>query len=135
MEQYIDIEAALAEWIAGASAPPLPADFAENLPWVLFTRTGGAIDSRVLSTHNVSVDVYAATWAAAQQHAAEVASWITASEGFDLYYTQGESQIEVPVYSAHCQAPYNNPDPKHPNVPRVTFLATLATRTRNQRQL
>lgn len=130
MDAYIDIEAALADKFgAGSSAPPLPEGFTASLPWVLFTRVGGDASDRVYTTHDVSVDVYAATWAAAQKAAANAAGFIAALDGRSIGYTEGSDRIEAPVYVASCQAPYNNPDPKHPNVPRVTFMANLATRT------
>lgn len=130
MDAYIDIEAALADKFGtGTSAPPLPEAFSASLPWVLFTRTGGDTSDRVYTTHNVSVDVYADTWAQAQAYAAEMAGLIADLDGRNIGYTSNGIRIEAPVYVSACQAPYNNPDPKHPNVPRVTFMATLATRT------
>ena len=128
MDAYIDIEAALADKFGpGTSAPPLPEGF--SLPFALFTRTGGDTSDRVYTTHNVSVDVYAATWAQAQASAAEMAGLIADLDGRNIGYTSNGTRIEAPVYVSACQAPYNNPDPKHPNVPRVTFMANLATRT------
>ena len=128
MDAYIDIEAALADKFGpGTSAPPLPEGF--SLPFALFTRTGGDTSDRVSTTHNVSVDVYADTWAQAQAYAAELAGLIADLDGRNVGYSSNGSRIEAPVYVSACQAPYNNPDPKHPNVPRVTFMATLATRT------
>lgn len=131
MDAYIDIEAALADKFgAGTSAPPLPEGFSASLPWVLFTRTGGDTSDRVYTEHDVSVDVYAATWADAQRAAAQIAGLMADLGGREIGYTEaGGTRTEAPVYTASCQAPYNNPDPKHPNVPRVTFMATLATRT------
>ena len=128
MDAYIDIEAALADKFGpGTSAPPLPEGF--SLPFALFTRTGGDTSDRVYTTHTVSVDVYADTWAQAQAYAAELAGLIADLDGRNIGYTSNGTRIEAPVYVSACQAPYNNPDPKHPNVPRVTFMANLATRT------
>ena len=128
-ESYIDIEAALAyAFGSNASAPPLPESYTSSLPWALFTRTGGDIASRVYCTHNVSVDVYDSTWAAAQASASGALAVINALEGSIIGYGN-PPEAEAAVYAVSCQAPYNNPDPKHPNVPRVTFLATLAPRT------
>lgn len=128
MDAYIDIEAALADKFGPSTcAPPLPEGF--SLPFALFTRTGGDTSDRVYTTHNVSVDVYADTWAVAQQAAAEMAGLIADLDGRNVGYGEDDDRIETPVYVSACQAPYNNPDPKHPNVPRVTFMATLATRT------
>lgn len=130
MEGYIDIEAALADAIGShSSAPPLPETYTSNLPWALFTRTGGDLASRIYTTHQVSVDVYDETWAAAQASASLVGALLCNLEGDEIGHGEDDDRIEVPVYSVTLQAPYNNPDPKHPNVPRVTFLATLATRT------
>ena len=131
MEAFIDIENALADAgnYSSVCAPPLPEDFASSLPFAVFTRTGGTIEGRVLSIHNVSVDVYAETWEQAQLAAAQAGAFIDALEGQMIGYGEDDDRVEVPCYTAHCQAPYNNPDPLHPNVPRVTFLATLATRT------
>lgn len=130
MDAYIDIEAALADkYGAGSSAPPLPEGFTASLPWVLFTRVGGDSSTHVYTEHDVSVDVYADTWAAAQKAAANAAAFIAALPGRFIGYGDGGTRTEAPVYVASCQAPYNNPDPKHPNVPRVTFMANLATRT------
>ena len=131
MEAFIDIENALADSGGYGSmyAPPLPEDFATSLPCALFTRVGGTIEGRVLSTHNVSVDVYAETWEQAQLAGAWLGAHIDSLGGQMIGYGEDDDRIEVPVYTASCQAPYNNPDPKHPNVCRVTFLATLATRT------
>ena len=128
MDAYIDIEAALADKFGpGTSAPPLPEGF--SLPFALFTRVGGDTSDRVYTAHDVSVDVYADTWAQAQASAAEMAGLIADLDGRNVGYSSNGSRIEAPVYVSACQAPYNNPDPKHPNVPRVTFMANLATRT------
>ena len=130
MEGYIDIEACLADAIGShGSAPPLPESYATSLPWALFTRTGGDLASRIYTTHQVSVDVYDSTWQAAQASASLVGALLCNLEGDEIGYGEDDDRIEVPVYSVTLQAPCNNPDPKHPNVPRVTFLATLATRT------
>lgn len=130
MEAYIDIEACLADAIgSNASAPPLPESYTSSLPWALFTRTGGDLGNRIYTTHYVSVDVYDSTWQAAQASASLLGALLCNLEGDEIGYGEDDDRIEVPVYSVSLQAPYNNPDPKHPNVPRVTFLATLATRT------
>ena len=138
----IDIEAGLAAALSTVSsditvsAPPLSADYAANLPFVLVTRTGGTdlggTAGRVYTTHNVDVDVYAPTWELAQMVGSVMWAAIKALPGEMLTYDWPEDdgdEVSAPVYTADCGAPYNNPDPKHPNVPRVTFPATLATRT------
>lgn len=128
----IDIEAALAGYLFGkgvtASAPPLSADYADRLPFVLITRTGGSQRSRVLSTHSIDVDVYAATWAEAQSAANRIAGYVAQAELEDLTWRDGALTLWCPCYTSKANMPYNNPDPRHPNVPRVTFSATVTTR-------
>lgn len=119
-----DIEGALAAAFTAsgyaASAPPLPSGYTASLPWLLFTRTGGSIRSRVITTHSVDVDVYAGTWAAAQAAAANATAALLSMEGSML---DGDA-----VYTVDPGLAYTNPDPLHPNIPRVTFSVTLATR-------
>ena len=107
-------------FIIAASAPPLPSGYADSLPWHLFTRTGGSIRSRVITSHSVDVDVYAGTWAAAQAAAANATAVLLALEGGML---DGDA-----VYTVSPGLAYTNPDPRHPNIPRVTFGVTLETR-------
>ena len=128
----IDIEAAMAGWLESngvtASAPPLSQDYADRLPFVLITRTGGSQRSRVLSTHSIDVDVYAATWAEAQSAANRIAGIVAKAEAEDLTWGDGGRTLRCPCYTSVSNLPYNNPDPRHPNVPRVTFSATVTTR-------
>ena len=138
----IDIEAALAAALGsvfgtdvGVSAPPLPAGYTAG-PFVLITRTGGTQlpghAGRVYTTHSVSIDCYADTWATAQNLASWAAGVLMALPGETLAYDWLEDPnypCEVPVYTVDCGMPYTNPDPMHPNVPRVTFTANLATGT------
>jgi len=120
----IDIEGALATAFnaAGLSAcaPPLTPDYTAHLPFHLFTRTGGNIADRVITHNTVSVDVYGGTWAAAQTAAGQAASKVLSLEGSNVG--------GVPVYEVSVNLPYTNPDPRHPNVPRVTFTADLSVR-------
>lgn len=128
----IDIEAAMAGWLESngvtASAPPLSADYADRLPFVLVTRTGGSQRTRVLSTHSIDVDVYAATWAEAQTAANRIAGIVAKAEAEDLTWRDGALTLWCPCYTSLANLPFNNPDPRHPNVPRVTFSATVTTR-------
>ena len=128
----IDIEAAMAGWLESngvtASAPPLSQDYADRLPFVLVTRTGGSQRTRVLSTHSIDVDVYAATWAEAQTAANRIAGIVSKAEAEDLTWNEDGRTLLCPCYTSIANLPYNNPDPRHPNVPRVTFSATVTTR-------
>lgn len=123
-----DIEGALAAQFANTSAPPLPEDFDGLLPYALFTRVGGSISERVVNSHSLSIDVYDATWASAQASAAALLEAVTALEGRTIVWIEGATQQSTPIYTVDCAIPYNNPDPLHPNVPRVTFTATVTAR-------
>lgn len=128
----IDIEAAMAGWLESngvtASAPPLSQDYTDRLPFVLITRTGGSQRSRVLSAHSIDVDVYAATWAEAQTSANRIAGIVAKAEAEDITWVEDGRTLWCPCYTSQANLPYNNPDPRHPNVPRVTFSATVTTR-------
>ena len=128
----IDIEAAMAGWLEShgvtASAPPLSQDYADRLPFAVVTRTGGSQRTRVLSTHSIDVDVYAGTWAEAQTAANRIAGIVAKAEAEDLTWVEDGRTLWCPCYTSMANLPYNNPDPRHPNVPRVTFSATVTTR-------
>ncbi len=120
----IDIEAGLQTLLAlegwSASAPPIPATLGESLPHVAITRTGGSRTLMVQDAHSVALDVYAATEAGAMEAADELTAWavsLTAVGG-------------VPVHRVELTAlPYDNPDPRHPNIARATFTVRILTRT------
>lgn len=123
----IDIEGAVAsviESVTGvtACAPPLPPDFADALPHVLVTRTGGNNRQRVVDTHTVSIDVRADTWEQAMEAADGIAAFLRVMH-------DGSTLYDVPVYSASVGIPYTNSDPAHPTVPRVSISATITTRS------
>lgn len=129
MLKTIDIEdglqAALNAQGIRACAPPVPPDLGAELPIVLVTRTGGQQQNIVQDSHTVSVDCYAPTWAEAQAHASALTAAIRA--------LQGARVGGVPCYQANINVlPYNNQDPDHPTVPRVTFSATLLTRVAHE---
>ncbi len=130
LETPVDIEAALAAYLAShglnASAPPLSPNYPDSMPFHLATRTGGSIKTRVITEHSVEVDTYAATWAEAQTTAATALAWITHAPAEGFFYWGEADKCEV--YTATAGLPYNNPDPKHPSTPRVTFSATVTTR-------
>lgn len=98
-----------------ACAVPLPPDFDMHLPLALVTRTGGQEIERVLDRHSLSVDVYAETWAQANNYACECVSALRLAEGGAL------RRVEANV-------PYDNRDTAHPDVPRVTFTCSIVER-------
>ena len=123
MEKPVDIEAALADALIDegwhACAPPLPSDFGK-LPLVTITRTGGGRRSRVVDTHRVSIDVRAGSWNSAIDAAERLCGVITQ---FELTYLGGAYCHSVEITTL----PYQNVDPSHRDVPRMTFAAELVT--------
>lgn len=111
------VQAYLAQLGFDCSATPLPPDFAERLPFVYITRTGGQTYHVAADLHMLSFDVYAPTWAQAMDAAGNAVEAVRSMRGL---YTGG-----VQFYVPNVNMPYNNPDPNHADVPRVTFTATL----------
>ena len=120
-----DIEAGLGELLeaegVSASAPPVPANLGDNLPHVHVTRTGGNRAIMVQDMHMVTLDVYADTEAAAMARADGLTAWAVMLAG-------------QTIGGAYCHdarlnsIPYNNPDPRHPNIARASFGVQLRTR-------
>ena len=125
MRVSIDIETALYSFLTGdgynASAHELPATLGSHLPHVHVVRTGGFVTDRVIETNNVDFDVYAADQADAMTAASNLCGYVRSLE---------LSEVATFCYAAEIQVlPYNNPDPRHPDLGRVTFKAQLLTRT------
>lgn len=103
------------------AAPPVPETIGTNLPLVIPERIGGNRSSMVIDAHSVAFDVYASTWAEAQEAAGYVVSAIS-----ELPY---RSDLVGAYYqSTITTLPYNNPDPEHPDIPRVSVNAQVLTR-------
>lgn len=122
----IDIEDAVRSAIAspslGASAPPVPPDLGEVLPWVHVTRTGGSEAGPVLDAHLLDLDVYHAAEASAMETAGALCGAVRDLAGRELG--------GVPCYRASVTTlPYNNPDPRHPTLARCTLKIQVLTRT------
>lgn len=123
----IDFAAVVAEMVTAAlgyaaSATPIPEDLGASLPYVVVYNVGGVRDarSRVLDTGALSVDVYAETPAQAMDACARVAALIDALP---------DAGGAVQVYAAQVTTlPYDNPDPRHPTIPRATCAADVVTR-------
>ena len=125
MRKTSDIETALYGLLTAdsysASAHGLPANLGTNLPHVHVTRTGGYESDLVIETHNVDFDVYAVDMADAMEVASDLCGWVRDLEG-----TTGQ----VICYGSRILTlPYNNMDPRHQDLGRVTFKAELMTRT------
>ena len=100
-----------------ASAHLIPASLGSELPHVHVVRTGGYESDLVVETNYLDFDVYANDAAEAMAAAAKLCGWVRDLTG-DYSY---KSEITT--------LPYNNPDPRHPNVARATFKAQILTRT------
>lgn len=126
MTVSVDIETALYDLLTedgfSASAHSIPTSLGEDLPHVHVTRTGGYTSDRVLEFNSVDFDVYAETQMDAMETASELCGWVRSLEGVT---------IEAPCYSAEVSSlPYHNPDPRHPNLGRVTLKAQITIRNK-----
>ena len=121
-----DIEDALREDVGAAlgagwrcCASPAPDDL--DAGTVCFTALGGAAATPVSHTYDVSVDVWGATYADAMARALEVQAFVAS-----LDLREHASGRHYPKSGA--QAPYPNPDPRRPLLPRATFRAAVDLR-------
>jgi len=125
----IDIEAALSadlgEKLSGVTccAPPAPDDLASDT--VCVTNVGGGAQSPVSYEHDVSIDCWAATPAAAMELANNVAGYVAALP--ILTFTSGRCYATSEINAT----PYLNPDPYRPLLPRATFRASVGIRGAN----
>ena len=121
----IDIEDALRVDLAailGSSykcfAPPQPDDLTAGS--VMVTALGGASNGEVSNEHDVSIDCWASTEAAAVTLGNTVAGYVASLP---------MRATTTPYKGAYINAlPYINPDPTRPLLPRVTFRATVTVR-------
>lgn len=125
MRNTKDIETALYELLTdaeySASAHAIPSTLGANLPHVHVVRTGGYETDMVLEGHYVDFDVYAADMADAMETAGVLCGWVR---------NLVDNITETPCYVTRILTlPYNNPDPRHFDLGRVTFKAEIMTRT------
>ena len=105
-----------------ASAHAVPASLGSSFPHIHVVRTGGTTSDRVIETHQVDFDVYAADPAQAMEDAANMCAWVRNLSG---------ETVGTICYAAEISTlPYNNPDPEHPTFSRATFKAQILTRTK-----
>ena len=79
---------------------------------------------RVIETNNVDFDVYAEDNASAMTEASNLCGWVLNLEG---------STVGTYCYTSDVTTlPYNNPDPRHPNLARATFKAQILVRMRGE---
>lgn len=126
MRANVDIETALYTALDNdgysASAHALPASLGSVMPHIHVVRTGGFSSDFVLENHAVDFDVYAETAADAMEAASDLCGWVRELEGETLVTHCYKTDITT--------LPYDNPDPRHPNIGRATFKAQIITRTR-----
>lgn len=123
-----DIETALYNVLVSegisASAHALPATLGDSFPHVHVVRTGGYTADLVIELNNVDFDVYAEDEADAMTAASNLCALVRSLTG---------TQLGAPCYASEIETlPYNNPDPRHPTIGRVTFKARITTRIRSE---
>lgn len=123
MRRTKDIETLLYDLLTdsgySASAHALPTTLGDQFPHVHVTRTGGFEQDIVLEGHYIDFDVYAEDMADAMEEAGNLCGWVRA-----LGDDPGS-----PCYAAKILTlPYNNVDPRHMGIGRVTFKAQILTR-------
>ena len=128
MRATLDIETALYDKLDHdgyhASAHVIPATLGQDLPHIHVVRTGGFSSDLILDAHNVDFDVYAADEADAMEAASALCGWIC---------NLGGSSLKVPCYSSEViTLPYENYDPRHPNLGRATVKALIYTRKEHE---
>lgn len=123
----IDVEHGLSDdlaeiWGHAGYAPPIPPGYPDGLPCACVTEVGGTDATMVTYEHDVSVDVWAPTWAAAMEEARMLAGIL-----LQLPYRETASGRQWLTASINTM-PYANPDPSDYKTPRVSFTALLTIR-------
>lgn len=118
----VDIEDVVSRAV-GIHGTPVPADLGASLPYAMVTRTGGGRNGLVVDNHYVDIDVWSESddWAGATEYAARLEAAILESKGCEY----AGAVICAASVESH---PYNNPDPDHPTLARVTFSMLITTR-------
>lgn len=105
----------------GVSATPVPEDLGKTIPYAVVTKVGGSRLDTVLDEHIVSIDVWDRRWALAIASANKLAAFIAALPDMpDTSIDYLKVTLDV--------TPYNNPDVRHVDLPRVSFTAAVLTR-------
>lgn len=102
--------------------PPVPETLGDRLPWALVERDGGVRENPWVDSHNVTVSVWAGTWAEAMREADRLAGAIArlpATGGTSVQWRRADV----------TGLPSAAPDALHPDIPRVQLTATVYCRT------
>lgn len=121
----LDVEDLLARDLAGNGAavtpPPVPGDLGAELPFAVVERQGGARVNPVLDSHDVTISVWAGTWAAAMSAANALAGAVCR--------LPAEPDTSAQWRTADLTGlPFNAPDANHQDIPRVQLTATVTCR-------
>lgn len=100
--------------------PPVPQDLGEALPCLCVSRIGGYERDIVVHDHYLSIDVWADTWPDAMDAACAAAGELRAMPFRETPHQYLSVQITT--------MPYDNTDPRHLDIPRCTFAATVTMR-------
>lgn len=103
------------------TAPPVPTDLNSLLPCAIVERLGGTRSDIVVDSHMVGVDVWANDWAEAQENANTILGLLS---GLPFRDDLKHDYLGIDINAF----PYNNPDPEHQDVPRVSFTAQVLVR-------
>lgn len=123
----IDAEQALSEdlaeyWHRPIFPPPLPEAYQQQLPCAMVTLVGGTDQTMVTYEHDVSIDVFADTFAEAVFEARKLAGIFA-----DLQFRAPSSGRQW-LTSGINSLPYLNPDSSNYKVPRASFAAIASIR-------
>lgn len=124
----VDVEEALAADLSAtvpAFPPPVPADMGAELPCALVQRDGGTRAALVIDTHNVTVSVWAADWAAATEAADALAGAVARlpmERGTPVRWLRAEVTA----------LPFPAPDPDRPGLCRVQLAASVSCRCKSE---
>lgn len=122
----LTIAANLGGFSCAFGAPPTPKDLGATLPYARIERIGGMRNSLVVDAHDVAIDVWADDWAEAQTAANKVVGLLCGLPYADDELDHDYLGVDINVL------PYNNPDPDHQDIPRVSFTAEVTTRAELQ---
>lgn len=103
------------------SAPPVPEGLGESLPCAMVQRDGGTRMNLVMDSHDVTVSVWAATWAQAMAEANRIAGSIARLPVSATASTQWRRADVTGL-------PFYAPDAAHPTIPRVQLTAAVVCR-------
>lgn len=121
----VDVEELLSRDISTdacpAQPPPVPESLGGTLPLAMVERDGGTRLNAVVDSHNVTVSVWACTWADAMREANRIAGAIARLPMEPGASTQWRTATITLL-------PFNAPDSAHPTIPRVQLAASVTCR-------